>query len=107
MYTYLQVVSFSYILLVVLHFLCLFVSVIPDAVTAQDRSPQPVELRLYRTGFTVDDGPLRDYQEEENVMFLADIKRGYKTSNFLEITHKLVNTTVLITVHQYCRIQNI
>jgi len=45
--------------------------------TSDDR-PQEVEirLRLWQSGFTVDDGQLRDYSEPENKEFLDAIRQG-------------------------------
>jgi len=41
----------------------------PDVIT--------VTLIFYRQGFTVDDGPLRDYTDPENAEFLKAINKGY------------------------------
>lgn len=35
-----------------------------------------VVLRLWSTGFTVNNGPLRGYQDENNMEFLSSIRRG-------------------------------
>jgi UBX domain-containing protein 1 len=32
---------------------------------------------LWKTGFSLDEGPVRDYQNPENKEFLEYIKRGY------------------------------
>lgn len=37
---------------------------------------QETILRLWRNGFTVDDGPLREYEDPSNEQFLAAISRG-------------------------------
>ena len=34
-------------------------------------------MKLWRNGFSIDDGELRQYTEEENRQFLDSIKRGY------------------------------
>jgi len=40
--------------------------------------PEPVEisLRLWQSGFTIDDGPLRPYAEQQNKEFLDTVRRG-------------------------------
>ncbi len=38
-----------------------------------------VKIVLWRTGFTLDDGPLRGYNRPENQAFLDAIKRGYQS----------------------------
>ncbi len=35
------------------------------------------KITLYRNGFTVDDGPLRDLESPENKQFLASLSDGY------------------------------
>ncbi|XP_018012531.1 NSFL1 cofactor p47 [Hyalella azteca] len=42
-----------------------------------NQGPEPVELRMWRTGFTVGDGPLRSYDDDESRRFLKDIKNGH------------------------------
>ncbi|XP_050680633.1 NSFL1 cofactor p47 [Leptidea sinapis] len=49
--------------------------VTPPNTTKQDDG-RNVRLRLYREGFTVDDGPLRHYMDPQNAEFLACIRRG-------------------------------
>lgn len=34
-------------------------------------------LKLWKNGFSVDDGPLRDFKDPENREFLDAISRGY------------------------------
>ncbi|XP_038217970.1 NSFL1 cofactor p47 [Zerene cesonia] len=43
---------------------------------AQSDQPRSVRLRLYREGFTVDNGPIRQYGDQENAEFLSCIRRG-------------------------------
>lgn len=50
--------------------------VTPGNTQQQDNQPRSVRLRLYREGFTVDDGPLRHYTDPENAEFLSCIRRG-------------------------------
>ena len=33
-------------------------------------------LRFWRNGFSVDNGPLRDFHDPENLEFLEDVRRG-------------------------------
>ncbi len=33
-------------------------------------------LKMWKTGFSVDDGPLREYHAEENKEFLNSIRQG-------------------------------
>ena len=33
-------------------------------------------LKLWRSGFSIDDGPLRDYKDPANQEFLGSIKKG-------------------------------
>ncbi|KAG7175918.1 NSFL1 cofactor p47-like [Homarus americanus] len=51
------------------------VSVIPDTSKKEER-PRDVALKMWRTGFTVDDGPLRTYEDATNAEFLNSIKRS-------------------------------
>ncbi|KAF2344596.1 SEP domain, partial [Trinorchestia longiramus] len=44
--------------------------------TTGQQEAEPVELRMWRTGFTVGDGPLRPYEDEESMRFLKEIKNG-------------------------------
>jgi len=36
-----------------------------------------VVLKLWKTGFSLDSGELRSYQDPSNAQFLDDIRRGY------------------------------
>lgn len=51
--------------------------VIPGA--REPEPPRAVTLKLWKTGFSLDDGPVRDYQDPTNKEFLDYIKRGYLT----------------------------
>ena len=44
----------------------------------QNSEPQSVAmvLKMWRNGFSVDDGPLRSYRDPENADFLSSIRRG-------------------------------
>lgn len=48
---------------------------IPDARLPEDK-PRDVMLRMWKTGFTVDDGELRPYEDPINAEFLTSIKRS-------------------------------
>ena len=48
---------------------------IPGAPSSSSE-PQDVVLRLWSKGFTVNDGPLRDYHDVNNLAFLNSVKRG-------------------------------
>ncbi|XP_068214868.1 NSFL1 cofactor p47 [Palaemon carinicauda] len=49
--------------------------VIPAAAKT-DEEPRDVLLKMWRTGFTVDNGPLRSYEDPSNAEFLSSIRRG-------------------------------
>ncbi|MPC20998.1 NSFL1 cofactor p47 [Portunus trituberculatus] len=49
--------------------------VIPDTSKKEER-PRDVSLKMWRTGFTVDDGPLRAYEDPANAEFLNAIRRS-------------------------------
>jgi len=43
-------------------------------------------LKLWKDGFSVDDGPLRDFKDQTNQEFLSSISKGYvynTTQHFL------------------------
>ncbi|XP_045762474.1 NSFL1 cofactor p47 [Maniola jurtina] len=42
----------------------------------QENQPRAVRLQLYREGFSVDGGPLRQYSDPDNAEFLGCIRRG-------------------------------
>ena len=37
-------------------------------------------LKLWRNGFSIDDGPLREFSDESNTEFLDAVKRGWGIS---------------------------
>ena len=39
-------------------------------------------LKLWKNGFSVDDGPLRTYSDPANQEFLDTIKKGYMSPKF-------------------------
>lgn len=43
---------------------------------SQAQEMQSVRLRLYREGYTVDDGPVRSYSDPQHAAFLTSIRRG-------------------------------
>ncbi|XP_064108856.1 NSFL1 cofactor p47-like isoform X2 [Macrobrachium nipponense] len=49
--------------------------VIPAA-GKEEEEPRDVLLKMWRTGFTVDNGPLRSYEDPSNAEFLNSIRRG-------------------------------
>lgn len=53
----------------------LIFSVIPDT-SEQEERPRDVSLKMWRTGFTVDGGSLRAYEDPANAEFLNAIRRG-------------------------------
>ncbi|KAL1110428.1 hypothetical protein AAG570_007959 [Ranatra chinensis] len=57
-----------------------------------DNRRRDVTLRLWREGFSVDDGPMRDYTSQENIAFLNEIRRG-------NIPNELLNEAEGGTVH--------
>ncbi|KAK7086298.1 NSFL1 cofactor p47 [Halocaridina rubra] len=51
--------------------------VIPGtSVQNRNEEPRDVSLKMWKSGFTVDDGPLRTYEDPSNAEFLTSIKRG-------------------------------
>jgi len=40
-------------------------------------------LTFYKNGFTVDDGPLREFKDPQNKAFLSNINKGYVLFSFL------------------------
>nr|CAB3264448.1 NSFL1 cofactor p47-like [Phallusia mammillata] len=49
---------------------------VPGAETPEERGPTNVVLKLWANGFTVDDGPIRDFNDPANAEFLKSIKKG-------------------------------
>jgi len=49
---------------------------IPGASSHQPPDPVDIVLKLWRNGFSVDDGPLRSYEDAANADFLRSIKMG-------------------------------
>lgn len=51
-----------------------------------------VVLKLWKSGFSLDSGELRSYQDPSNAQFLDDIRRGYvvrgEKSNSCFLKHK-------------------
>ncbi|XP_023937547.2 uncharacterized protein LOC112045549 [Bicyclus anynana] len=63
----------------------------------QDNQPRSVRLQLYREGFSVDGGPLRQYADPDNAEFLSCIRRGY--------THVTDDTFTLYNLPRSVRLQ--
>lgn len=51
--------------------------VLPDTRANRPQSIDPVILRLWRQGFTINEGELRTYDEKRNKEFLECIAKGY------------------------------
>lgn len=47
-----------------------------DNEESSDEEDSQTVLRLWRNGFSIDDGELRSYQNPENLQFLASVRRG-------------------------------
>lgn len=59
-------------------------------VTGTPGEPQPavpMVLKMWRNGFSVDDGPLRSYRDPENANFLSSIRRGEIPDELLALAH--------------------
>lgn len=52
-----------------------FSLVIPSTSSDRDNSPLQITIKMWKSGFSIDDGPLRQY--ESNRDFLEYIKNGY------------------------------
>ncbi|KAK3880344.1 hypothetical protein Pcinc_015157 [Petrolisthes cinctipes] len=50
--------------------------VIPDTSARSSDRPRDVSLKMWRSGFTVDNGPLRAYDHPDNAQFLNSIRRS-------------------------------
>lgn len=44
--------------------------------TKKDEKPREFALKMWQNGFSIDDGPLRAYNDHENREFLNDVMRG-------------------------------
>ncbi|CAK8697965.1 unnamed protein product [Clavelina lepadiformis] len=60
---------------------------IPGQEPPQERGPVNVSLRLWSNGFTVDDGPLREFKDPANEDFLNSIKKGEIPRELLRNAH--------------------
>jgi hypothetical protein len=56
-------------------FLNIIFLVIPSTSSDRDNSPLQITIKMWKSGFSIDDGPLRQY--ESNREFLEYIKNGY------------------------------
>ncbi|KAK4337060.1 hypothetical protein RND71_043756 [Anisodus tanguticus] len=54
--------------------------------SSSSKKPTVRKLKLWRNGFSIDDGKLRSYDEPENLEFIASVKKG-------EIPQELINET--------------
>lgn len=59
-------------------------TVLPSASAGESSRPgsrpqtvEPIIIKLWSNGLSINDGPLRPYEEPENQSFLNSIKRGY------------------------------
>lgn len=50
----------------------------------EDKDVDELKLALYRNGFTVDDGPLRDLENPANAQFVDDLMRGFLPEEVLK-----------------------
>jgi len=50
--------------------------VVPGASSKKDEKPREFALKMWQDGFSIDDGPLRDYNDQENREFLTDVMKG-------------------------------
>jgi SEP domain len=53
----------------------LIFTVIPSTSSNRDNTPLQITIKMWKSGFSIDDGPLRQY--ETNRDFLEYIKNGY------------------------------
>lgn len=49
---------------------------LPDAARSRPQNAEPVVLRLWRQGFTINDGELRLYEDKKNKEFLDCVTKG-------------------------------
>ncbi|KPJ03579.1 UBX domain-containing protein 2B [Papilio xuthus] len=72
----------------------------------QEQQSRSVRLRLYREGFTVNDGPIRLYNEPENAQFLNHIRRGSWVQNppctnvFFDFRFTYIQLSDVLTVNE-------
>ncbi|XP_044738463.1 NSFL1 cofactor p47-like [Chrysoperla carnea] len=66
--------------------------VITPSTSSSQMTPSDVVLKLWREGFSLNDGPLRAYQDPENRDFLDSVRRG-------EIPHELIREARGSEVH--------
>ena len=50
--------------------------VIPGASSKKDEKPREFALKMWQNGFSIDDGPLRAYNDQQNREFLNDVMMG-------------------------------
>ena len=50
--------------------------VIPGAAVKKDEKPREFILKMWQNGFSIDDGPLRAYNDQQNREFLNDVMMG-------------------------------
>jgi UBX domain-containing protein 1 len=55
----------------------------------RDLRPQPVKmaLKMWKNGFSIDDGPLRDFNTPENKQFLSDVRNGDVPRELVQMAH--------------------
>ena len=46
-------------------------------------------LKLWKDGFSIDDGPIRDFNDADNQEFLDSIKKGYDSEKLL-LLHRIL-----------------
>ena len=57
-------------------------------------SDTEAEITLYKNGFTVDGGELRDYDTEENKEFMNDVNKGYVPKELRKIHNKPIGISI-------------
>uniref|UniRef100_H2Z6V8 NSFL1 cofactor p47 n=1 Tax=Ciona savignyi TaxID=51511 RepID=H2Z6V8_CIOSA len=60
---------------------------VPGQVDQEEPGPVNVVLRLWSNGFTVDDGPLRDFNDPNNAEFLQSVKKGQIPRELIRNAH--------------------
>lgn len=51
-------------------------AVVQGAKSKSGEKPREFTLKMWQNGFSIDDGPLRAYNDQENREFLNDVMRG-------------------------------
>lgn len=75
-------------------------SEVVGAASRVTKTPSPIEmvLRLWKNGFSVDNGTIRDYQDPTNKEFLDSITRGWGLQGFFLYTGILIFTAIFFNL---------